>query len=278
MSSAFEGVRRQFLREIQNSDGGWGYLPRKKSWLEPTAYAMLALHDDPASSESFDRAWRLMRSWQLPDGSWKPNAVAAEPHWTTSLGVTLHCLRNVHDEAFQRGVSWLLNTHGSENGLVFRVAHRLRPNVVELDPSLKAWPWQPGTSAWIEPTAHALIALRQAKRVFNDGNIEDRIAQGEKMILSRRCSDGGWNYGNHKVLGHTLPSYPETTAIAIYGLRENSSIDLSAATEAARRMAGETQSRLAKAWLSVALKTPLEAEPADDILVNSLEVIGAAAR
>lgn len=277
MSSVFVETRREFLRRHQNPDGGWGYLPRKKSWLEPTAYAMLALHGDPASSGFFDRAWRLMRAWQLPDGGWKPNAVAAEAHWSTSLCVTLHCLRNTHDDAFRRGVAWLLRQHGSENDLLFRIAHRMRPNVVDLDPSLKAWPWQPGTSAWIEPTAHAVVALRHAAPAYSEGNLADRIAQGEKMILSRRCADGGWNYGNHKVLGHTLPSYPETTAVAIYGLRGNSSVDLSEATALARQMASQTKSRLAKAWLSVVLKTTLEPEPVDDVLVMALEAIGASA-
>src|SRR5438105_1892006 len=132
-----------FLRDAQNADGGWGFFPRKQSWLEPTAYALIALHSDSASRDHFERGWKLMRSWQLSGGSWRPCAAVSEPHWTTSLCVTLHCLRGVHDEPLQRGVQWLLDTAGSENSLKFRIAHALRPSLVELDPSFKAWPWLP---------------------------------------------------------------------------------------------------------------------------------------
>src|SRR4051794_30334634 len=115
--------RIEALRSTQNPDGGWGYFPGKQSWLEPTAYALIALHGDPASAENFERGWKLMRSWQLPDGSWKPCAMVNEPHWTTALCVTLHCLRRVHDQPFERGVAWLLQTSGVENELSFRIAH-----------------------------------------------------------------------------------------------------------------------------------------------------------
>src|SRR5258707_19973 len=114
-----------------------GFFPGKKSWLEPTAYALMALHGNPRSSEHVERGWKLVRSWQLPDGSWQPCAAVRQPHWTTALSVTLHCVRNVHDEAFHKGVDWLLQTSGMENGLKFRLAHMVFPNTVSLDPSFK---------------------------------------------------------------------------------------------------------------------------------------------
>ena len=43
--------RLEVLRNNQNPDGGWAYFPGKRSWLEPTAYALLALHQE-AESES----------------------------------------------------------------------------------------------------------------------------------------------------------------------------------------------------------------------------------
>jgi len=274
--------RFDFLRSTQNADGGWGFFPGKQSWLEPTAYALIALHSDPASRQNFERGWRLMRSWQLPDGSWRPCAAVAEPHWTTSLCVTLHSLRGVHDEPLDRGVQWLLDTAGIENGLRFRFAHFLSPSVVDLDPTLKAWPWRPGNSSWIEPTAHALVALKKAARFgIRRREMEDRIQLGEKMILERRCSDGGWNYGNRKVLKTELPSYPETTALALLGLAGNSALDLSGPIAVARKYLGETRSPLAKAWLAVALRShavsPVSPDSiaANDTLINALEIIAA---
>src|SRR5579862_2837987 len=169
--------RFDFLRSTQNSDGGWGFFPGKQSWLEPTAYALMALHSDSASQPIFERGWKLMRSWQMPDGSWRPCAAVREPHWTTALAVTLHCLRGVTDDSFRRGIAWLTATSGVENGLQFRVAHWINPSAVELDPSFKAWPWLPGCASWIEPTAHALVALKKAAVALpRDTAIRDRIA------------------------------------------------------------------------------------------------------
>ncbi len=221
-----------------------------------------------------------MRSWQLGDGSWKPCAAVAEPHWTTSLCVTLHALNGVHDAVFQKGLGWLLETSGNENSLKFRLVHFLRPSIVELDPSFKAWPWRPGSSSWIEPTAHALVALKKAS-VFGirRNEIEERVGMGEQMILERQCRDGGWNYGNRKVLGTELPSYPETTALALVGLigsRKNLSTHLSQA----ERYLTETRSPLAKAWLRIALAghrvkrtSSPDSAAGSDIVVSSLEIL-----
>jgi hypothetical protein len=110
--------------------------------------------------------------------------------------------------------------------------------------------------------------------------MEDRIELGEKMILERRCSDGGWNYGNRKVLGTELPSYPETTALALLGLAGNSALDLSGPISVAQKYLRETRSPLAKAWLGVALRSHSVAPElsgsiaANDTLINALEIIG----
>lgn len=276
--------RREFLRAIQNPDGGWGFFPRKQSWLEPSAYAILALHADPDSQAAVDRAWTYLRGLQMADGSWQPCAQVGEPHWTTALGVTLHCVRNIYDDSFRQGVSWLLQTSGSENNLLFRAAHFLRPRVVEMDPSLKAWPWRPGTASWIEPTAHALVALKKASASYGGALLKDRVALGQRMILERRCHDGGWNYGNRKVLGAELPSYPETTALALLGLAGDSSLDLASPLALAKRMWSDTRSPLARAWLGISLKShgafpaalssSIAPAPPDTMLA-ALEAIGA---
>src|SRR2546423_1157271 len=90
------------------------------------------------------------------------------------------------------------------------------------------WGFFPGKQSWLEPTAHALVALKKVAKARVNVVVQNRIAMGEKMILERRCSDGGWNYGNRKVLGTDLPSYPETTALALLGLSGNPALDLSA--------------------------------------------------
>lgn len=73
----------------QNTDGGWGYFPGKESWLEPTAYALLALWEEPYARGAFEKGWQLVRNWEAAGGGWKACALSAEPHWATSLVVTL---------------------------------------------------------------------------------------------------------------------------------------------------------------------------------------------
>ena len=97
-------------------------------------------------------------------------------------------------------------------------------------------------------------------------------------MLSRRCSDGGWNCGNPNVLNFDLPSYPETTGLALLGLDSVSGEML----DVAQRFRAETKSSLAKAWLQIALRchrrdvdAPAESALASrDVMLASLEALG----
>ena len=248
--------RLAWLEAAQNSDGGWGYFRGKRSWLEPTAFALLALSADSRRASAFERGWALVRSWQLPDGGWRPCAQVNRAHWTTALAVTLHARLAKQagpdgEAALDRGIAWLVRTTGAENRPWRRLAHWLKPRVVEFDPKLSGWPWQPGDSSWIEPTAHTLMALKCAAR--GDREAARRIEFGERLLLDRRCADGGWNYGNRRVLRRDLPSYPETTALALLALAGNRSLDWNHALAQAERSWRETSSPLARAWLAVCL-------------------------
>jgi hypothetical protein len=273
--------RLALLEATQNRDGGWGYFPGKQSWLEPTAYTLLALSGDARGRPAFERGWRLLRSWQAPAGGWRAGAVVNEVHWATSLAVTLHAVVGVYDGAFRRGMEWLLASTGAESRLVSRVAHWLQPSVVEFAPELVGWPWETGASSWIEPTAHALMALRCAARRMEPADLANRIDTGERMLLERRCRDGGWNYGNRRVLGADLPSYPETTALALMALGGHASVKWGAALDRVQQLWSETRSPLARAWLAACLlvyrgERPREAEQApvgNDILVAAVEAI-----
>jgi hypothetical protein len=244
--------RLDFLERAQNSDGAWGYAPGRQTWLEPTCYALLALY--PEQGRVFARGWERMRASQLPSGVWPAAPGMPEGHWVTALAITLHATAGVWDEAFQRGVAWLLATTGGERGILVRAAHFLRPSLVEFDSRYSGWPWQPGTSSWVEPTAHTLTALHRAAGHIQDSRLADRIAMGERMLLDRRCRDGGWNYGNKRILGVDLPSYPESTAIALIALAGNPGLDGPAAAALAQRQWQATRSRLARAWLTLCLR------------------------
>jgi len=272
VEESFLDARLQMLRHVQNPDGGWGYFPGKQSWLEPTVWAALALHGDPAA----DRAWKLLETWQRPDGGWRPSADVQIASWATALVVTLGTSRGENGEAGRRGVAWLLDSAGVESNFKNRTEAKLRLFNPERNLDLKAWPWKPGTSAWVEPTAHTLVAL---KRFAASKEIRERVAMGEGQLLDVQCRDGGWNYGSRAALGVDLPSYPETTALALLGLQGRSGLEKSIAL--ARQMAQETASPMARAWLTVALRLHGVEPPQSaatvkaDVLITSIEALGA---
>jgi hypothetical protein len=268
-------VRLDALRKTQNRDGGWGYFWGKESWLEPTAYAALALHGEPAA----DRAWKLLSSWQLPDGSWKPSERVRVSSWGTSLCVTLAAARGEWTEAARRGIRWLVETSGIESeGLSLWLA-RLHLTKPDRDISLKAWPWKPGNSSWLEPTVHAIVALKQASVKYGSAEMAERVRNGEAQLWNVRSSDGGWNYGSPAALGQGLGSYPETTALALVGLQGRRGLD--DAFELARRMLSETPSPLGRAWLNIALRLngmqapEIVTPPSPDTMITAIEALSA---
>ncbi len=269
-------TRLEALRRSQNADGGWGYFPGKQSWIEPTAWAALALHGEPAS----DGAWTLLQTWQRPDGSWRPSADVQISNWATALCVTLACVRGEFDESFRRGVDWLLGTAGNESAAWKRALFKTGLFSSDRNVNFKGWPWKPDCASWVEPTAHALVALQKATLHFDSSEISERIRLGRGQLLDVRCADGGWNYGSHAALGIDLPSYPETTALALVGLQ--GAKDLSKSIARAKAMANETASPLARAWLRVALALhgetgpDLPAKPDRDIMITAVEALSCA--
>src|SRR6266851_2250761 len=106
MNGSALSSRRDFLRQTQNADGGWGYFPGKHSWLEPTLYATLALHGDPAAARSFS----LIQSWALPAGGWRMSADVPDSNWTSALCLTVYMARRTRDKAFDKGLIRILGT------------------------------------------------------------------------------------------------------------------------------------------------------------------------
>jgi hypothetical protein len=279
VADSYLGVRLDILRRSQNPDGGWSYYSGKQSWLEPTFYAALVLHGDPAA----DRAWALLKSWQAPDGSWPPAAGAAISGWGTALCLTLAHIRGELDGPYLKGVAYLLKTAGTESELWRRALARLHLIDPGRNLSLKGWPWKQGTSSWVEPTAHTLIALKQAYPLLPAAELGERIRSGEALLLDVRCKDGGWNYGSPWTLGEDQRSYPETTALALLGLQgraeAGSSLDL------AKSWLQNTPSPLARAWITVALRlhgvavpedlSPLPGAGSPDLMILALEALGA---
>jgi hypothetical protein len=273
VGESYLGARVDALRRAQNGDGGWGYFPGKQSWLEPTAWAALSLHGTPAA----DRAWALMRSWQLADGSWRPGADVQISNWGTALCVTIASVRGEFGEPFQKGVNWLLGISGNESVMWKRALAKIGLIPFDRNPAYKGWPWKPDTASWVEPTAHALVALKKASAHFPGDELQHRVRLGQAQLRDVRCADGGWNYGSHAALGIDLPSYPETTALALLGLQGENELGKSLAV--ARQMTQNSPSPLALAWLKIALalhREPgpeLSGHPSSDVMLTAIEAL-----
>ena len=81
-----------------------------------------------------------------------------------------------------------------------------------------------------------------------------RVNLGRRMLLDRRCSDMGWNYGNRRVRGVDLPGYARTTATALLALA-GSGFDVDRSLDFAEKFRDEPVASAAdRAWLSLAIR------------------------
>jgi hypothetical protein len=234
-----------FLTSVQNADGGWGYYPGKRSWLEPTCWAAIAL----GASEAGDRAFRLVRSLQMDSGAWAAGKGVAEASWSGALALLLHGARGSRDDAYNRGLKWLVDTEGDRAVKWWQWFLAVHFYNIE---DIYGWPWREGNFSWIEPTVWGVVALRKALRTHKTDRIVKRIAAAEKLIMTKRCRDGGWNQGNPTALGKDLPAYPESTALALIALHGNPKLDVRPSLDYLRDALARPQSRSIRAWLSLA--------------------------
>ena len=194
----------RFLREAQNPDGGWGYRPGNHSATDPTCWALLAL----ASSERVEldqtsRGIQWLLRVQLPDGSWPAVAGQSQGCWVTPLGCLALQQHGAAPDAVGKGVSWLKHSWPGEGRFWQRLRMRLfaSSSLVRQNHSLRGWSWTPGTSSWVEPTAYALILLRNLFPNSAPPSLARRQQLAEAMLYDRMCPGGGWNSGNPFVYG-----------------------------------------------------------------------------
>lgn len=223
------------LLAAQNADGGWGYQQGKESATEPTAWALFALAGFADSIESANqvssaifrgRVW--LRAAQLPNHSWPAYVDFPEGRWLTSLACIALLQSGESEDRVAAGARWLCGEWPGDSRPWRVMIQKVfaKKNVLRQDYSLRGWSWTPGTSSWVEPTACALILLRELTIAkISIANAAERRALAEAMLHDRMCPGGGWNSGNpevYGVAGEPLVGPTVWALIALQGYRDRS--------------------------------------------------------
>jgi hypothetical protein len=198
---------------------------------------LLALgQDQPAPELSVLRRWPR-------EGGWLIDVIGAPPNHAFNAIAALTLLYSASDVAVAEPLLRLLI---ASKGL------RLPPDsAIRLDSGLQAWSWVTGTASWVEPTAWAVLLLKQRLTRGRDPDALERVRIGEQMLFDRACLGGGWNYGNSNVYGKDLFPYVPTTALALLALQDRRSE--ATVTRGLDRLLGDMMSERSVMALSLAI-------------------------
>jgi hypothetical protein len=212
-SRATQLYRELWRRRLR--DGGWPYTVGGQVSIEATCLASLAL-----SLWSGDLPMvRDLIHWQNQDASWPAFVGDRDGSWVTALAVLTLSINNGISPIVERAVHWLIEHNGREAHWLWRWKFKLVDTQVQVDPDKYGWPWLPGASSWVIPTAFALVALKQFVSCTPSEAARQRIRIGVEMLFDRACVGGGWNAGNRIVYGAPLAAHVEPTAIALIALQ-----------------------------------------------------------
>jgi hypothetical protein len=209
---------RQRLIAGRNADGGWGYYADHASRLEPTCWAMLALHAAGAPRAQLDSA----AAW-LAQCERTPGWLVENPAWPINIAFNALAVFTLRDRPgppadaiVPRVKASLIASKG--------VAAPQSPDAPQ-DNSLQGWSWIDATFSWVEPTCWGVLALKStrapgARDPKTDTAIGSRLAEAERLLTDRSCRPGGWNFGNAVVMRQDLRPYVPVTALALLAMQD----------------------------------------------------------
>lgn len=198
--------------------GGWAHFENAQISAEATCLSSLVLAGtlNATGVDSNEVLFRL----QNRNGSWPAFAGDHDGCWTTALAMVAIGLYGGPRNIVERAARFLIATKGHEAHWLWRWKFKLADTRARFDPDKYGWPWLPGASSWVIPTAFALIALKQFVSCTPSEAARERIRTGVEMLFDRACVGGGWNAGNSIVYGAPLAPHVEPTAIALMALQD----------------------------------------------------------
>jgi len=214
-----------YLRNAQNEDGGWGFMPGAGSRVEPTAWALIALHEFASASSSekaVSNAASFLKKVQLPDGSWPAALGQHSGSWVTSLACWSLLFSRQFESSLEKGLQWLGKELPGDSLTLWKIIRKLTAGGREAiqDDSFSGWSWTPGTASWVEPTSYAIIALRKGTK-SPPPKLNQRLHMAKSMLYDRMCPAGGWNCGNPMVYGVAGEPQVGPTVWALLALQED---------------------------------------------------------
>ena len=194
------------LRQRALPEGGFTFQSGKSHRPDGTAWAVLAFQLTGVDRLLLKSARDRLAAEQLEDGRVPVSPEEPQAFWPTPLAIYAWYGSKSHRDPLSRAIQFLLETQGSHPA-------RNPDSPLGHDTSILGWPWVADTHSWIEPTSHAILALRLARKADHQ-----RARLAEAMILDRQLPNGGWNYGNTSVFDEVLRPMPETTGMALDAL------------------------------------------------------------
>lgn len=191
------------LEKRHIAGAGFAGRPGGNPRSDATCWAILALRAAGGRDSMVKDARQALAAAQLPDGRVCVTPQHRDAFWPTAVAIL----------AWHRTSEYKLRQEKAATFLLRFDQMRIADNpsdVIGHDPTIRGWPWIAGTSAWLEPTAYCLMALRLAGF---EGH--ERTEEARRLIIDRQLARGGWNYGNTTVYGQELRPMPETTGTAL---------------------------------------------------------------
>lgn len=178
-----------FIERHQNANGGFGYSPGAPSISEPTGFCAMALLS-AGRERPFLRALEFLKACLQKQGSVGLDPQDGEGNWMAYAALLAFQAFGAAAE-LRLLTAWILGFTDASSRLPPASLAAIKADY-RFDASIPGWPWTPGTSGWVEPTAMFVAALLRS----GVARSHLRIRQGLALILDRRIPSGGWNYGN----------------------------------------------------------------------------------